>query len=244
MISHEISANFKEINKNIEKLDGEMLETLIEHPFLIKSEASKEENSEELKSLTVVKKKLAYPIKKNKFGFYCLVNFSAEGEKLKEIDNYLKMNNNILRHIIVQDDPMTKEELARLHKLFARKKAEQEKEEKLKESAKEAPKGKKEEIKAPADEEVKAKKIIIEKKEKIKEEVEDKKEKIKTSKKKEIKTKKTIIEKKEKIKEEVEEIKEPKKEKEGTKKESAKKKKIKLEDLENKLDEILEDTML
>lgn len=253
MTGKEIAANFKEINKNIEKFGGKMLETLVDHPFLIKNEISKEEESEELRGLTIIKKKLAYPIEKNKVGFYCLVNFSIEGEKLKELDTYLKMNAAILRHLIVQEDPMSKEGLAELQKLFARKRAEQEKEEK---------EGRKEEIKTPKKEFREEKKEIKEVQPEIKEE---KKETVKAEVKEEKIEKEPAQEKKEEIKEEkpkkaakkakeekieqeeVEEEKEEdkKEEKKGKKKDDGKrKKKIKLEDLEDKLDEILEDTMI
>jgi ribosomal protein S6 len=136
MTGEEIKSAFEDIEKEILKMGGKKLETLLDHPFLSKTEMSKEEGSEELKNLPVVKRKLAYAIKKNRFGFYCLFNFSSEGNKLKEIDEYLKMNKNILRHFILQADPMSKEGLAQLQKLFARKKAEQEKESKQKKKLK------------------------------------------------------------------------------------------------------------
>lgn len=253
MTGKEIATNFKEINKNIEKFGGTMLETLVDHPFLIKNEISKEEEAEELRGLTIIKKKLAYPIEKNKIGFYCLVNFSIAGEKLKELDTYLKMNASILRHLIVQEDPMSKEGLAELQKLFARKRAEQEKEEK---------EGRKEEIRTPKKEERVERKEVKpevkdevkeEKKEIIKEETkeivkEEKKEDKETAKEeeKEEKTKKAAKKvKEEKTEKEEEEKEEKKDEKKGKKKDDGRrKKKIKLEDLEDKLDEILEDTMV
>lgn len=246
MTGKEIATNFKEINKNIEKFGGTMLETLVDHPFLIKSEISKEEEAEELRGLTIIKKKLAYPIEKNKVGFYCLANFSIEGKNIKELDTYLKMNANVLRHIIVQEDPMSKEGLAELQKLFARKRAEQEKEEK---------EGRREEIKTPKKEfreekkEVKAEiKEEVEKEKKLEiEEVKAEKEKGETKEEKAKKDVKKAKEEKIEKKEEDKEAKgeEKKEEKKGKKKEDGKrKKKIKLEDLEDKLDEILEDTMI
>jgi ribosomal protein S6 len=133
MTGKEIKSSFLEVEKNIKKMGGKILETLLEHPFLVKTEVSKEEESEELRNLPIIKRKMAYQIKKNRFGFYCLVNFSSEPKNIKEIDNYLKMNNKVLRHIIIQEDPMSKENLEQLQELFARKKAEQEKEEKAEE---------------------------------------------------------------------------------------------------------------
>lgn len=46
-------------------------------------------------------KKLAYPIAKFTEGFYVLVNFKASGDLPKEIDRNLKINENVIRHMIV-----------------------------------------------------------------------------------------------------------------------------------------------
>lgn len=224
MTGTEIKTTFLEIEKKIEGFGGKKLTTLLDHPFLLKTEVSKEE-ADELKDLPIIKKKLAYPIEKNRFGFYCLYNFSSDGKILQELDKYFRMNNNVLRHIIIQEDPMNKEELKQLQKLFARKKAEQDKEEMatMREETKkiEAPEEVKE-VQAPKE---KIKKI--EAPEEVKE-VQAPEE-----------TKK--IEEPEKAKEAKITKEKPKEEKKTTKNKKAK---IKLEDLEEKLDEILEDTML
>jgi len=85
-----------------------MLETLLDHPFLTKTGMSKEDETDEIKALPLVKRKLAYPIKHEKVGYYCLVNFEAEGKKIEEIDEYLRLNAHVLRHIILEANPMTK----------------------------------------------------------------------------------------------------------------------------------------
>jgi len=46
-------------------------------------------------------KKLAYPIKKQDSGFYCFVYFQAEGELLDELDRVNRINDLILRHLII-----------------------------------------------------------------------------------------------------------------------------------------------
>ena len=46
-------------------------------------------------------KKLAYPIAKFTEGFYVLVNFKASADLPKELDRNLKINENVLRHMIV-----------------------------------------------------------------------------------------------------------------------------------------------
>lgn len=129
LTSEEIVKNFTEIQQKLEKLHAKPLETLLEHPFLAKTNTAKEEEPLELHNLPVVKKRLAYPIKHEKVGFYCLVNFEVKPKYILEIDKYLRHNNNVLRHMITVADPMTQEELVALQELFARKKAEQDREE-------------------------------------------------------------------------------------------------------------------
>jgi len=228
--SEEIKTAFLEIEKNILKLDGKKLETLLDHPFLVKAETSKEEDVEELKNLPIVKRRLAYPIKKNRAGFYYLFNFSSEPNKVKEIDRYLRMNNIVMRHLIIQANPITKDEIKLLEKLFARKRAEQEKQEREKQEKSKTKEKKKE---------IKKEEAVVSKRQESKpadeEEIKKVKEDIKAEKKTE-----EIEKKRKKIKkDEVEEKKEVKE-----KKTTAKKKKIKLEDLEDKLDEILKDTSM
>ncbi|SHH30915.1 30S ribosomal protein S6 [Tepidibacter thalassicus] len=46
-------------------------------------------------------KKLAYPIQKFTEGYYVLVNFTANTELPKEIDRNLRINENVIRHMIV-----------------------------------------------------------------------------------------------------------------------------------------------
>ena len=46
-------------------------------------------------------KKLAYPIAKFTEGYYVLVNFKSGVEVPKELDRNLKINENVIRHMIV-----------------------------------------------------------------------------------------------------------------------------------------------
>lgn len=47
------------------------------------------------------KKKLAYPIKKTRNGFYVLLAFNMPGEKLAALDNKLRSLDSIIRYIVV-----------------------------------------------------------------------------------------------------------------------------------------------
>lgn len=59
------------------------------------------------------KKRLAYQIKHNFQGFYIINEFNAEPEKLKAINNRLTLLSEILRHLIIAQEPMTQEERAK-----------------------------------------------------------------------------------------------------------------------------------
>jgi small subunit ribosomal protein S6 len=47
-------------------------------------------------------KKLAYPIKHQENGFYALIYFNSDTKPLGELDRLSKINDKILRHIIVK----------------------------------------------------------------------------------------------------------------------------------------------
>jgi len=52
---------------------------------------------------TLGRRKLAYPISKQKQGFYVTMEFELEdGSTLKELDHKLRLNQNILRHLIIK----------------------------------------------------------------------------------------------------------------------------------------------
>jgi small subunit ribosomal protein S6 len=50
------------------------------------------------------KKKLAYPIKKTRNGFYVLTTFNAEGSLMKSLDNKLRSIESIIRYLVVNLD--------------------------------------------------------------------------------------------------------------------------------------------
>ena len=50
------------------------------------------------------KRKLAYPIKKQLFGYYVTIEFDLEPEKIAELQDYLKHQNDILRSLILSLD--------------------------------------------------------------------------------------------------------------------------------------------
>lgn len=87
--------------------------------FIVKTtieEAAVKECAENLKSIiTSMKgeitdskelgnKKLSYPIKKEITGFYFVVNFNATNEIVNELDRKAKIDENIIRHMIIRLD--------------------------------------------------------------------------------------------------------------------------------------------
>ena len=76
------------------------------------------------------KKKLAYEIKHNAYGYYGLFEFDLEGKNLAKIDNSLRLSADVLRHQIVVKPKKSAEDLARAKVIRAKidsKKAEAEK---------------------------------------------------------------------------------------------------------------------
>ena len=49
-------------------------------------------------------KKMAYPIGKHSVGYYVVLPFKAGAELPKELDRRLRINENVMRHIIVAQD--------------------------------------------------------------------------------------------------------------------------------------------
>lgn len=54
-------------------------------------------------------RKLAYPIKHQENGYYYIIDFNADEKIINEIDRLNKINDNILRHLIVKKENNLKE---------------------------------------------------------------------------------------------------------------------------------------
>lgn len=59
------------------------------------------------------KKRLAYPIKHFKYGYYNLVEFNLKGEEMTNVDRALRLMNEVLRHQIVVKKIKTEAEIAK-----------------------------------------------------------------------------------------------------------------------------------
>jgi small subunit ribosomal protein S6 len=66
------------------------------------------------------KKRLAYEIKHNSFGYYGLFEFDLEGAKLAKIDKDLRLSADVLRHQIVVKKAKTEQEIAKENKIRAK----------------------------------------------------------------------------------------------------------------------------
>lgn len=50
------------------------------------------------------KRTLAYPIKKKETGYYVVANFQAEPAQLPEFERAIKLDDGVLRHLVVVDE--------------------------------------------------------------------------------------------------------------------------------------------
>ena len=50
------------------------------------------------------KRALAYEVKKQREGYYVVVDFQADPAEIKELDRVIKIHEEIIRHIIVKQD--------------------------------------------------------------------------------------------------------------------------------------------
>lgn len=115
-------------------------------------------------------KKLAYKIHGFSHGYYNLFEFDAPSEKANQINNIIKMDNDIIRHLIIAKEKRSADEILSEKKIEKARRDASRKENEAKE-AKNEPKRK---VKAPTEkkkEEVSAKKPEEEKQEKDKKKV-------------------------------------------------------------------------
>jgi len=94
------------------------------------------------------KKKMSYSIEHNNYGYYNLFEFDCEREKLARVEKLIKMDQDILRHMIVKNRIETEEEKESQKKIaekiaaknIEKKEEEEKKEEKLEKKQKETKK--------------------------------------------------------------------------------------------------------
>ncbi|MDD5291256.1 MAG: 30S ribosomal protein S6 [Patescibacteria group bacterium] len=63
------------------------------------------------------KKQLAYPIKQNSYGYYSLLEFDLDGEKLAKINKILRMSSDVIRFQIIKKKVKTAEQLEKEKKI-------------------------------------------------------------------------------------------------------------------------------
>lgn len=100
----------------------------------------KENGGEITKDKNLGKQKLAYPINNIHQGHYILIEFDIKKNKLKDLDNALRMMNRVLRHMITVKKIKTEAELAEEKKI--KEKLLKEKEKELEEKKEEEKEGK------------------------------------------------------------------------------------------------------
>lgn len=78
-------------------VDAEKIKTLVERFTDLINNAGKIEKVDELG-----KKKLAYEIKKNKEGYYIIINFEAKPELIAELERNYRITDEVLKFIVVK----------------------------------------------------------------------------------------------------------------------------------------------
>ena len=73
----------------------------------------KELGGEAKKEYISEKKKLAFQIKKQNQGLYATVLFEMEPEKIDELNSFLRSNNDILRHMIINQAELRREKVSK-----------------------------------------------------------------------------------------------------------------------------------
>ncbi len=73
----------------------------------------KELGGEAKKEYISEKKKLAFKIKKQGSGFYATAVFEMEPEKIDELNSFLRSNNDILRHMIINQAELRTEKVSK-----------------------------------------------------------------------------------------------------------------------------------
>jgi small subunit ribosomal protein S6 len=87
------------------------------------------------------KKKFAYPINHEYYGYYGLYEFDLERTLIAEVNNKLRLDNNVLRFLIIKKDVKNEEQVKKDQKIKAKiedkkAKVEKEKEEEIKKTTK------------------------------------------------------------------------------------------------------------
>ena len=87
--------------------------------FILKPNMEEEENKSQIERIKSIiednggkidnldewgQRRLAYEIKKNKEGYYTIINFQAETDLVNELDRTSKINENIIRHMIIREE--------------------------------------------------------------------------------------------------------------------------------------------
>ena len=84
------------INPNVEEAG---IKELIQKFSDLINNAGKVENVEEMG-----RRKLAYEIKKNKEGYYVVINFEAQPELIKELERIYRITDEVIKFIVVRKD--------------------------------------------------------------------------------------------------------------------------------------------
>ena len=81
-------------------LDSETTEELVEHITTV----IEDNNGEVVNTDKWGTKELAYEINDHSAGYYTVINFKANNETLDELERNYKINDNVIRYLILKDE--------------------------------------------------------------------------------------------------------------------------------------------
>ena len=144
----------QEIDKIIKEIGGKVIKDIKESAKSAKKDDGgiKETLPSEESFKNPIKQKLAYPIRRFKYGYYGIVNFKLDSDEensskneITSLNNKLKMMDDVIRHLIIKKEDVVakaeeveekKKERKKVKSLPVSKKEPQETEEKIKEKNK------------------------------------------------------------------------------------------------------------
>lgn len=79
---------------------------LLEEPAIEKISQKIKDSADREISSNLIKKRLAYPIKKYQEAFQLTLNFSAAGQNIRQISQQLNLEGDVLRYLILKQAPI------------------------------------------------------------------------------------------------------------------------------------------
>lgn len=84
--------------------DGQLEQTVVDEKVEELNKLMKDSKCEVIQQDDLGKRRLAYEIMKRQYGYYIYFLFESDGNSIKDVENNLKLNENVLRYLTVKLD--------------------------------------------------------------------------------------------------------------------------------------------